>query len=101
MKGTSVVPFMPPVFTTGSLMHLGVGLNNTFGNPSLVVQLLGGFCRVLTELFWLDSGPGAEIGWSHEFRNLFVTIGQLRCFDKKKTPWSESASELYRPSDRL
>jgi hypothetical protein len=32
--------------------------------------------------------------------NIVENIDSLLCIKKKKTPWSESASELYRPSDR-
>jgi hypothetical protein len=32
--------------------------------------------------------------------SLVSTIEELKQKKKKKTPWSQSASELYRPSDR-
>jgi hypothetical protein len=49
-----------------------------------------------TEIFW--SYCHGEIGDDQQLRGV-QSWGEITSGGKKKTPWSESASEPYRPSD--
>jgi hypothetical protein len=65
----------------------------------LVTQLILDTNRELLVSFYFLSSSLLQTAYRDISATLGIIYATLRVY-KKKTPWSESASELYRPSNR-